>query len=127
VSFRDENLILQDLTTKTATFQTDGKDLKQTGLLQPMWMHCRYKDAAVGSGTGTLKFSWEDSDDNAAFFAGHSANNPMEFVNLTTTAKSGIVSMPLTSPRRYVRGVGTFTGTNPTAGVEVFITNAKAH
>ena len=113
MAIRDTNLVLQASSVITATTNSTGLDLKQTptrGLVAQV----NYSAAANASGSNTITFSVEHSDDNSTWFA--LSSGAADVITLTTAALVGEQFIPIRTNKRYVRLVTTFAGagTSPT-------------
>jgi hypothetical protein len=113
MAIRDTNLVLQASSVITATTNSTGLDLKQTptrGLVAQV----NFTAAANASGSNTVVFSVEHSDDNATFFA--LTSGASDVITLSTTTQTGEQFIPFRTNKRYVRLVSTFAGagTSPT-------------
>lgn len=113
---RDANLVLQALVTKTATFQGTAVDLKTGTPRRGLKARVIYKNATNASGSNTVAFTIEHSDDNSTFYT--LSSNVENNVALTTTAKSGEVFIPFETSKRYVRLVATFSGAGSTPTID---------
>jgi len=113
MAIRDTNLVLQASTTITATTNSTGLDLKQTPN-QGLVAQVNYTAAANASGSNTVTFSVEHSDDNSTWFA--LSSGASDVITLSTTAQAGEQFIPFRTNKRYVRLVSTVAGagTSPT-------------
>jgi hypothetical protein len=121
---RDANLVLQSSVTKTASFNSTGVDLKGTprrGLKAVV----KHTASANASGSNTLVWSVEHSDDNSTFYA--LASGAGDTVTLSTTTQAGEISIPFETSKRYVRLVLTVAGAggSPTTTYEGHIVLAR--
>lgn len=103
---------LQASTTKTASFNGTAIDLLKRVAAQGLHARVIYSAAANASGSNTVIFSIEESDDNATFYTVASA--AAKVITLTTTAQSGVIDIPFQSRKRYVRLVVTIAGAGST-------------
>jgi hypothetical protein len=67
-----------------------------------------YSAAANASGSNTVVWSIEESDDNVTYYANKS--KAADVVTLSTTAQAGEVFLPFTTKKRYARLVTTIAG-----------------
>ena len=118
--------ILQALTTKTATFQSTGLDLLKRAPRQGLHARVIFSAATNASGSNSVTFSIEESDDNATFYTVASA--AAKVINLNTVAQSGVIDIPFQTRRRYVRLVATFggAGSTPTITYKSDVGNTSA-
>lgn len=98
----DANITLQASTTKTASFNSTGVDLK-TGTPR-RGLVARLRVTAASGTTPTLDGKIQESNDNSAW------NDLCSFDQLTTT---GIQYATFETEKRYVRLVATIAGTSP--------------
>jgi hypothetical protein len=111
----DANLVLQSSTTKTASFNGTGVDLKVGTPHRGLVARILYSAAANASGSNTVTFSVEHSDDNATFYA--MASGAADALTLSTTAQAGEITIPFSTSKRYVRLVCTIAGAGSTPTV----------
>ena len=117
----DKLSTLQESVTKVANFNGAGLDLSKGTRLDGMVARVLYSAASNASGSGTVVFSVEHSDDNSTFFA--LASGAADKITLTTTAQDGEIFIPFKTDKRYVRLVCTITGgTTPTITYESDVT-----
>lgn len=117
----DKLSVLQAEVTKTASFNSAGLDLSKGTRLEGMVARVLYSAASNASGSGTVTFSIEHSDDNAAFTA--LASGAADKITLTTTDQAGEIFIPFQTSKRYVRLVCTISGgTTPTITYEGDVT-----
>lgn len=106
---QDENLLLQDTVTKTATFNSAGLDLgagfAPGGLGMPVAGVVDVSAIDRGTGDETYTFKLQESDDNASF-----ADCGVATASLTAT---GVVACKGFLTKRYARLVLTAGGTTP--------------
>jgi hypothetical protein len=111
----DANLVLQASVTKTATFNSAGVDLG-TGTPRGRTLTARvlYSAASNASGSNTVAFTVDHSDDNSTFY--QLATNAENNLTLSTTAAAGEIFIPFETSKRYVRLTETLSGsgTSPT-------------
>ena len=111
MAIRDSNLVLAASATITSTTNSTGVDLKNTptrGLVAQV----NYSAATNASGSNSVTFSIEHSDDNSTFYA--LTSGASDIINLSTTAQAGEIFMPFRTNKRYVRLVSTFAGAGST-------------
>lgn len=109
----DANMSLQASVTKTATFSGAGVDLKVgVGALMEALARILYSAATNASGSNSVTFSVEHSDDNSTFYA--LSSGAADIVNLSTTAQAGEIFLPIRTSKRYIRVVATFAGAGST-------------
>jgi len=108
----DALITLQASVTKTATFQSTAIDLKTGTPRRGLKARVIYSAATNASGSNTVAFTIEHSDDNSTFYTLSSGveNN----VALSTTAQSGEFYIPFETSKRYARGDSTFSGAGST-------------
>lgn len=108
----DALIQLQASVTKTATFNGAGVDLKTGTPRRGLFARVIYSAATNASGSNTVAFSIDHSDDNSTFFplSSGTENN----VALSTTAQSGEFFIPVVTSKRYVRLTATFSGAGST-------------
>jgi hypothetical protein len=113
MAIRDSNLVLQASTTITATTNSTGVDLKGTPR-RGLKAQINYTAAANASGSNTVTFSVEHSDDNSTYYA--MSSGAADVITLSTTAQAGEQFIPFETSKRYVRLVSTVAGagTSPT-------------
>lgn len=107
----DAKITLQASVTKTATFNGAGVDIKGThvwGLVARII----YSAATNASGSNTVAFSIDHSDDNSTFYplASGTENN----VALSTTAQAAEIFISFRTKKRYVRLTATVSGAGST-------------
>jgi hypothetical protein len=105
---QDAGLLLQDTTTKTATYQTPGLDLGSGfapgGLGLPAAAVVNVTAADVGDGNELYTFVLQESADNVSFAAAGAT--------VSATA-AGVIAVKGWVTKRYVRLSLTVTGTTP--------------
>jgi hypothetical protein len=102
------------IVTKTASFDSAQTDLGCAApMRKPLWVRVRYYAAENDSGSNTALFGWEEYDEETSSYFDHSFGRP---IALTTTAKQGVVYVPVVGVGRYGRLTLTVSGagTNPT-------------
>lgn len=110
----DDNLIPQDTVTKTADFVGAVLDLGSPASIEtPMWVRVRYNAAANASGSNSIQFQLYESDDNSTF----TVRKQLDPIALSTTAKQGILYIPLLGASRYLKLGVDFTGAGSGATV----------
>lgn len=110
----DSLTALQTSVTKTATFQSTALDLKGTPR-RGLKARVIYSAATNASGSNTVAFTIEHSDDNSTFYtlSSDTENN----LALSTTAQTGEIFIPFETSKRYVRLVATISGGGSTPTV----------
>ena len=109
----DAKLALQASVTKTASFNSAGLDLLNgTPLDDVLFARVIYSAATNASGSNSVTFSIEHSDDNATFYT--LTSGASDIINLSTTAQSGELFFPVVTRKRYIRLVATFAGAGST-------------
>lgn len=95
----DSNLTLQASVTKTATFDGTGLDLKAGTPPRGLVARIIYSAASTSSGSGSVTFQIEESDDNSTF------NDLVTFdaITLSTTAAASEIFERVSTRKRYVR------------------------
>lgn len=113
---------LQASVTKTATFSGTGLDLATGTPRRGLKARVIYSAATNASGSNTVAFSIDHSDDNSTFYplASGTENN----IALSTTAQAAEFFIPFETSKRYVRATATITGagSTPTVTYQVDIT-----
>jgi hypothetical protein len=99
----DANVVLQALTTKTATFQpTTGLDLISGTPIRGLVARILYSAASAASGTDTVTFQIDHSSDNSTFYT--LAVAAKDAVTLPTSGSaSGEIFIRFFTKLRYVR------------------------
>lgn len=108
----DANAVLQASVTKTASFNSTALDLKGGTPRRGIYARILYSAATNASGSNSVTFSLEHSDDNSTFY--RRTDGAAEIINLSTTAQSGEIVLPIDTSKRYVRLVATFAGAGST-------------
>jgi len=111
----DALIQLQASVTKTATFQGTAVDLKTGTPRRGLKARVIYSAATNASGSNTVAFTIEHSDDNSTFYT--LSSNAEYNLALSTTAQSGEIFLPFETSKRYVRLVATITGAGSTPTV----------
>ncbi len=112
----DATQVLQAAVTKTATFNGPWFDLGTGTPVHGLVARVEYSAASNGSGSNTVGFSLDESDDGSTVagvaFAAASDKN----LTLSTTAQAGEQFIPFITRHRYVRLTETMggAGTSPT-------------
>jgi len=106
---------LQESVIKTASFNSLGYDLNSGTPSYGLSARVLYSAAANASGSNTVVFSIEHSDDNATFYA--LSSGAADVITLNTTAQSGEIFIPFKTKKRYVRLVATVAGAGSTPTV----------
>jgi hypothetical protein len=102
---------LQAQVTKTATFQGAALDLKTKTPRRGLFARVMYTAASTSSGTGSVTFSIDASDDNSTFNT-IAQGDP---IALSTTAAAGEQFIHMESDHRYYRlSVAAISGTGAT-------------
>jgi hypothetical protein len=104
----DALITLQASVTKTSTFQSTAVDLKTGTPVRGLVARVIYSAATNASGSNTVAFTIEHSDDNSTFYT--LSSNAEYNVALSTTAQSGEIFIPFRTWKRYVRLVATISG-----------------
>lgn len=107
----DAKVQLQASVTKTASFNGAGVDIKRTPRW-PLFARIIYSAATNASGSNSVTFSIEHSDDNSTFY--RLTDGAAEIVNLSTTAQAAEIFLPIVTDKRYIRLVATFAGAGST-------------
>lgn len=108
----DALVTVQASVTKTGSFNSTALDTK---VGTPAWgevMRILYSAATNASGSNSVTFSVEHSDDNSTFYT--VASGAADIINLSTTAQAGEIYIPFRTKKRYVRLVATFAGAGST-------------
>ncbi|HNP72990.1 MAG TPA: hypothetical protein PLO33_10815 [Kouleothrix sp.] len=108
----DAKLVLQASVTKTSTFQSTGVNLPTGTPRRGLKARVIYSAATNASGSNSVTFSIEHSDDNSTYYA--TASGAADVVNLSTTAQAGEIFIPFETSKPYVRLVATFAGAGST-------------
>lgn len=111
----DALIQLQASVTKTSTFQGTAVDLKTGTPRRGLKARVIYSAATNASGSNTVAFTIEHSDDNSTFYT--LSSNAEYNLALSTTAQSGEIFLPFETSKRYVRLVATITGAGSTPTV----------
>ncbi len=107
----DSLLALAASATITSTTNSTGVDLKGTPR-RGLKARVIYSAATNASGSNSVTFSVEHSDDNSTFYA--MSSGASDIINLSTTAQTGTIYIPFETSKRYVRLVSTFAGAGST-------------
>src|SRR5690242_10546905 len=107
----DALITLQSSVTKTATFNGSGVDIKGTPR-RGLFARVIYSAATNASGSNTVAFTIDHSDDNSTFY--QLASGVENNIALSTTAQSGEFFIPVNTSKRYVRLTATFSGAGST-------------
>jgi hypothetical protein len=110
----DALISLQASVTKTATFNGAGVDIKGTPR-RGLWARVIYSAATNASGSNTVAFTIDHSDDNSTFY--QLAAGKENDIALSTTAQSAEFFIPINTSKRYVRLTATVTGAGSTPTV----------
>lgn len=109
--------------TITSTESGTALDMSKGTRLDGMVARVMYSAAGTASGTGTLTFSLEHSDEASSGFTTLVSGEPL---SLTSTAKAGSQMLKFYTDKRYVRLTTTISGgTDPTVDVEAEVTFSK--
>jgi hypothetical protein len=110
----DGLLSLQDSVTKTASFNSTAISTPTTTSLlsEDIFAEIFYSAASNASGSNTVTFSIEHSDDNSTFYA--HTSGAADAISLSTTAKVGRLFLPCSSNKPYIRLVCTIAGAGST-------------
>jgi hypothetical protein len=108
----DANLTLQASVTKTASFNGAGVNLPGGTPVYGLVARVLYSAATNASGSNSVTFTIEHSDDNSTFYTLASA--AAQVINLSTTAQAGEIFLPFRTNKVYVRLVATFAGAGST-------------
>lgn len=112
----DSNLALQASVTKTATFNGAAVDLKEgPAPHRTLWARVDYSAATNASGSNSVTFSIDHSENNSDWYA-HSSG-AADALALSTTAQAGTIYLPIATPKRYVRLTVTVAGAGSTPTV----------
>lgn len=111
----DALLTLQASVTKTATFNGTALDLKTGTPRRGMKAKVYYSAATNASGSNTVTFSVDHSDDNSTFYS--LASQVETPIALSTTAQQGEIHVPFETSKRYVRLTVTVSGAGSTPTV----------
>lgn len=107
----DNLLALQASVTKTATFNSTGVQINGTPR-RGMVARVRYSAATNASGSNSVTYQIDVSDDNLTWYALAVAND--QVINLSTTAQTGTIHIPFITNKKYVRLTATFAGAGST-------------
>lgn len=111
----DALITLQPSVTKTATFNGVGVDLKTGTPRRGLFARIIYSAATNASGSNTVAFSIDHSDDNSTFY--QLTSEVEANIALSTTAQQGEIFLPVNTSKRYVRLTCTITGAGSTPTV----------
>lgn len=103
---------LQASVTKTSTFQSAGYSLPSGSPVRSLMARVLYSAATNASGSNSVTFSIEHSDDNSTYYTLSSA--AADVINLSTTAQAGEIFMPIRTNKPYIRLVATVAGAGST-------------
>jgi hypothetical protein len=113
---QDAQLLLQDTTTKTASFNTPAVDLgpgfAPGGLGKPAAAVVRVTAVDVSDGNESYTFTLQDSADNVTFFPAGAA---------TSVSAAGAVPVRGWVTRRYVRVALVASGTTPSVTFKAWL------
>lgn len=104
----DALLALQASVTKTATFNGAGFGLVTGTPRRGLFVRVLYSAATNASGANSVTFSVDESADNSTFFQKTVDNK--DVVNLSTTAQSGEIFLPIETSQPFIRLSATFAG-----------------
>lgn len=110
----DALITLQAQVTKTATFNSTGVDIKGTPR-RGLFARVIYSAATNASGSNTVAFSIDHSDDNSSW--NQLTTGVENNIALSTTAQSGEIFLPINTSKRYVRLTTTISGAGSTPTV----------
>jgi hypothetical protein len=124
MAIQDSNLVLAASATITASANSTGIDLKGT-VRHGLYAQIDYSAATNASGSNSVTFSVEHSDDNSTYYALSSGASAI--VTLSTTAQAGEIHISFETDKRYVRLVSTFAGagTTPTITRGAWVTLSR--
>lgn len=111
----DALIQLQASVTKTATFNGTAVDLKTGTPRRGLKARVIYSAATNASGSNTVAFTIDHSDDNSTFYT--LSSNAEYNLALSTTAQSGEIFIPFETSKRYVRLTCTVSGAGSTPTV----------
>jgi hypothetical protein len=115
-------------TAKTATYRTAGYNLLNGNVNgQTIWANIPYDSVANASGSNTITFTSEWSDDNATWTTSGISNTLSQsdtILNLSTTAQFGEAWLPIFTTHQWVRVSINFAGagTSPTGNFGIRLT-----
>ena len=122
---RDSLLLLQTPdVTKTASFNSTGVSIAGVKRSGALYARIRYSAGTSTTANSTLQFKVQHSDDNATFY--DHVVDADQAVTLTTTAKAGVIYLPISTDKKYVRLAQVITpggGASPTVtyGAEIVL------
>jgi|SRR6185503_5520636 len=108
----DALLAVQASVTKTATFNGAGVNLPGGTPRRGFFIRVLYSAATNASGSNSVTFQVDVSADNSTFYAKTVDNEHV--VNLSTTAQSGELFLPIETSDPYIRLTATFAGAGST-------------
>src|SRR5207244_2828139 len=111
-SMYDTLVILQAAVTKTSTFNGAGFDLHSGTPNVGLVVSVPYSAAANASGSNSVTFSPDHSDDDSTYYA--LTSGASDVINLSTTAQQGEIFLPVRTSKRYIRLTATFAGAGGT-------------
>jgi hypothetical protein len=123
----DDLLALQAAVTKTASFNGAGLACGPTAKsARALFAQILFSAASNATGSNTVTFTIEHSDDNSTFYL--LASGADQVITLTTTAQHGQIFIPIVTDKKYVRLVVTVagSGTVPTITYHAWVGDAKA-
>lgn len=111
----DANTAIQASVTKTATFNGAAVTINGGTPRRGYYVRVIYSAAANASGSNAVTFSVDVSPDAGSTWYQKTVDNE-DVVNLTTTAKTGEIFLPIETGDATIRLSATFTGagTSPT-------------
>lgn len=109
----------------TADAASNAVEVKGGNEHSPMYAFIEYWSAAVGSSTGTAKFSIRSKATSGA--TGDALVSDVQFtVDLTTTAKTGRMYLPVCTPDPFTEVYLDLTGTGATIKYNAFLVPSRA-
>ena len=126
---QDSLLQLQSSAAATASANSTGVQLGTIGGLDGRFVaRVIYSAATNASGSNTVQFSIDHSDDNSTWYPlTSSATTIAEVITLSTTAQAGQTDLPVRTQKPYVRLVTTVSGagSTPTITREAYIVQTR--
>lgn len=113
----DSLLVLQAEVTKAATFNSTGLNIKGTPR-RGLYARVIYSAATNASGSNTVAFTIQHSDDNSTYY--ELASGKENDIALSTTAQAKEIFIPFETDKDYVRLVQTTSGAGSTPTVTYY-------
>lgn len=115
----DANTALQSSVTKTATFSGAAITIPGGTPRRGLFARVIYSAATNASGSNAVTFSVDVSPDGGSTWYQKTVDNE-DVVNLSTTAKTGEIFLPIETSDTTIRLSATFTGAGSTPTITYF-------